>query len=78
MSLQGNYVPEKDNRHFLYQWYLNIIPEFKPDAFVMENVPGILSSKVNDQPIFKQILKDLRGLGYELFFSKKKKAIRFI
>ena len=75
MSLKGNYVPEKDNRHFLYQWYLNIIPEFKPEAFVMENVPGILSSKVNDQPIFKQILKDLRGLGYELFSLKENKQL---
>jgi len=75
MSLKGNYVPEKDNRHFLYQWYLNIIPEFKPDAFVMENVPGILSSKVNDKPIFKQILKDLRGLGYELFSLKENRQL---
>ncbi|MDB3994997.1 DNA cytosine methyltransferase [Gammaproteobacteria bacterium] len=66
MKIHGTYKPEEDTRHFLYEWYLNIIPSFKPHVFVMENVPGILSSKVNGQSMFPKILEDLEGLGYDL------------
>lgn len=55
----GDYVPEKDKRHFLYQDYLRIIANYRPAAFVMENVKGILSAKIDDELIFHQILKDL-------------------
>ena len=72
---RGEYSAETDKRNYLYQWYLNILPEFKPAAFIMENVPGILSSKLNGEPIFDKILTDLRstqvkdgkGFKYELF-----------
>jgi DNA (cytosine-5)-methyltransferase 1 len=70
MKVRGDYTPEEDHRHFLYQWYLNIIPEFKPEVFIMENVPGILSSEINGKRIFETILEDLRGLGYELHSLK--------
>lgn len=49
-----NYIPEEDHRHFLYQEYLKIIEEFLPAVFVMENVKGILSSKINGEPIFNK------------------------
>ena len=67
MTEKGNYSPEEDERHFLYEWYLKILPRFKPDVFIMENVPGILSSKVNGEGIFDRILKDLKKPGYKLF-----------
>ena len=57
-SKQG-YVPENDHRHFLYKDYLRIIKDYRPTVFVMENVKGILSSKVGGKGIFSQILKDL-------------------
>ena len=38
---------ESDERHVLYKHYLNVIAEFKPAVFVMENVKGLLSSKLN-------------------------------
>lgn len=50
---------EKDERHFLYKEYLRIIHKFKPPIFIMENVPGILSSTVNGSKIFPLILDDL-------------------
>ena len=56
-----SYVPEDDTRHFLYKEYLNILSLVSPDVFVMENVKGILSSKLNDERIFPQILNDLRN-----------------
>lgn len=54
-----DYVPEKDNRHFLYREYLKIIARHWPPVFVMENVKGILSAQVNGSRIFDHILADL-------------------
>ncbi|WP_290434355.1 DNA cytosine methyltransferase, partial [Aeromonas caviae] len=54
-----DYKPEEDYRHFLYKEYLRIIQKNRPDIFVMENVKGILSSKINGDFIFHQILRDL-------------------
>lgn len=56
----SDYTPEEDKRHFLYRDYLRIIAEHRPAAFVMENVKGILSSKVGGELIFRHILEDLR------------------
>jgi DNA (cytosine-5)-methyltransferase 1 len=55
--------PEKharDHRHFLYQEYLRIIAVHRPPVFVMENVKGILSSKVEGNLIIDRILADLK------------------
>ena len=70
------YKAEDDHRHYLYREYLQIIQEFKPSVFVMENVKGILSSKINNQNIFHTILTDLsdpdsalgknQGIGYRI------------
>lgn len=62
---KSDYVAKEDHRHFLYREYLHVIAEFQPAVFVMENVKGILSSKVDDGHIFERILNDLRrpGLG---------------
>lgn len=54
-----DYCAEEDHRHFLYKEYLRIIASYKPSVFVMENVKGILSSKVGEQQIFHSILRDL-------------------
>ena len=54
-----NYSPEKDNRHFLYKEYLKVIEKYQPKVFVMENVKGILSSKINGEKIFHTIIEDL-------------------
>ncbi len=67
---RGNehYVPEMDHRHFLYREYVEILHRLRPAAFVMENVKGILSSKVHGEAIFQRILDDLAdaGDGYAL------------
>jgi DNA (cytosine-5)-methyltransferase 1 len=66
-----SYIPEEDERHFLYKEYINILARLQPVAFVMENVKGLMSSSVGGQEIFKQVLHDLRNVngvpgGYEL------------
>lgn len=57
------YRPEEDHRHFLYRHYLTILRKYRPAAFVMENVKGILSSKVGGAKVFPQILEDLSSPG---------------
>lgn len=66
---KANYVAEEDHRHFLYKEYVAILNRLEPAAFVMENVKGILSSKVDGGEIFQRVLQDLReaGTGYRLF-----------
>lgn len=61
---------EGDHRHLLYVEYLKVIAKHRPSVFVMENVKGILSAKLNGELIFPKILADLanpskaiRGIG---------------
>ena len=71
-----DYRPEDDHRHYLYLEYLRIIQQYQPAIFVMENVKGILSAKVNGKKIFQTILHDLSdpnmalgqpsGCGYKI------------
>lgn len=58
-----HYRAEDDERHFLYRHYLELIRKFHPPVFVMENVKGILSSKVGGSLVFPQILRDLEAPG---------------
>jgi DNA (cytosine-5)-methyltransferase 1 len=48
-----------DEKHFLYEQYLRIIAEHEPPVFVMENVKGLLSAKVEKEGIFEKIRHDL-------------------
>ncbi|MFM5253210.1 DNA cytosine methyltransferase [Aeromonas hydrophila] len=66
---KSDYKPEEDHRHFLYKEYLRIIQRNRPDIFVMENVKGILSSKINGDFIFHQILRDLANPNAALDIS---------
>ncbi|AYM92579.1 DNA cytosine methyltransferase [Serratia sp. 3ACOL1] len=74
----ADYKPEEDHRHFLYREYLRIIQSYQPDIFVMENVKGILSSKINGEKIFNQILKDLANPSAALYSSSKGQRYRIV
>ncbi|MDB3911829.1 DNA cytosine methyltransferase [Paracoccaceae bacterium] len=50
-----------DIRHFLYKEYLSIIADHSPPVFVMENVKGLLSSKVGSKFAIDMILEDLKS-----------------
>lgn len=54
-----------DPRHVLYRQYLRILRRHKPQAFVMENVKGLLSSTHAGERIFRRILRDIEEAGYE-------------
>lgn len=61
---------EKDPRHTLYRHYLKIIANYQPTVFVMENVTGILTSRLQGKRIFPKICKDLRNPGRALNMNK--------
>lgn len=58
-----DYVLENDARHYLYREYVEILKRLRPAAFVMENVKGMLSSKVDGGGIFHRVLDDLESAG---------------
>lgn len=57
---------EKDKRHLLYREYLRTIAAHRPPVFVLENVKGILSSRIGGGKIIDRILCDLRHPGSAL------------
>jgi len=59
----ADYKASEDKRHFLYREYIRIIGKLRPAAFVMENVKGFLSSKVDGDRIFSQVVSDLCAAG---------------
>ena len=59
----SGYNARDDGRHFLYRAYIDVLDRLRPVAFVMENVKGILSSTVDGERIFDQILNDLSSVG---------------
>lgn len=68
---KGNtsYKASEDKRHFLYKEYIRILDGLRPAVFVMENVKGLLSSSIDGELIFDQVLDDLVDVGdgaYEL------------
>ncbi|MCH8905218.1 MAG: DNA cytosine methyltransferase, partial [Bacteroidetes bacterium] len=54
-------INKHDQRVYLYQEYLRIIAVHHPSVFVMENVKGLLSAKVDGEKVFDQILRDLKN-----------------
>jgi DNA (cytosine-5)-methyltransferase 1 len=53
-------LDKEDERVYLYREYYRILAEHRPAVFVMENVKGILSSKVENDHLFYQIIDDLK------------------
>lgn len=53
------YTPEGDKRHYLYREYLRIVARHWPAVFVMENVKGLISSRVDGASILGRMLEDL-------------------
>jgi DNA (cytosine-5)-methyltransferase 1 len=52
-------IADDDHRVYLYRQYLRILSVHEPPLFIMENVKGLLSSKVKGNEIFEQMLEDL-------------------
>lgn len=55
---------KQDYRNYLFEAYCRVLEELRPKFFVFENVPGLLSSKPNGEPITKEIEKAFELSGY--------------
>lgn len=55
-----------DDRNKLYKSFVRFVEHFKPKAFVMENVPNILS--IGGGAIKDAIVKDFSELGYKVVY----------
>ncbi len=51
-----------DPRNFLYKLYVQFLEMYKPEMFVFENVPGIISAKNGEH--FEKIKKAIEEAGY--------------
>lgn len=65
-SIAGKRIIE-DKRNELYKAFVNFVRVFKPKAFVMENVPTILT--MGDGIIREAILSDFSKLGYNVTYK---------
>ncbi len=68
-------LDNEDPRVHLYKEYLRIIAKHDPAVFVMENVKGLLSSKLDGAKIFDLIKRDLRDPSTVFPESKHKYRI---
>ncbi|MFP4846087.1 DNA cytosine methyltransferase [Winogradskyella sp. PE311] len=60
-------ISKEDHRVYLYEEYLRIIKKHKPAVFVMENVKGLLSAKVDNEKVFDWMKRDLKvGKNYQI------------
>lgn len=57
------YVPEEDERHYLFREYISVLDRLRPAVFVMENVKGMLSSTIESRLVFEMLMEDLASLG---------------
>ncbi len=65
-SLSGDRDP-KDPRNSLFMDYMRFVKDFKPSFFVMENVPGILSSVTKKGESVKDVIVTVSNkLGYNV------------
>ncbi len=62
-SIAGKRIID-DERNKLYKSFVNFVKEIKPKAFVMENVPNIIS--MGSGIIKNNIIKDFEELGYKV------------
>ncbi|MHA1285096.1 MAG: DNA (cytosine-5-)-methyltransferase [Promethearchaeota archaeon] len=69
-SIAGKQDPN-DPRNSLFMEFIRILKFFKAPFFVMENVPGILSSKnAKGEPIIDIIVNEFRKIGYRVLEPK--------
>jgi len=64
----------KDKRDNLYEHFLGIVNDIKPNIIVIENVKGILSKKDSKgKKIIERLISDFEGIGYTFENEKGEK-----
>ena len=55
-----------DYRNYLFESFVKVVDAFKPEVFVFENVPGLLSASPGNIPVTKRIYEAFKAIGYEI------------
>lgn len=55
-----------DYRNYLFESFVEVVKEFKPEVFVFENVPGLLSATPGGKPVTERIYEAFYEVGYEI------------
>ncbi len=55
---------QEDYRNYLFESFVKVVDEFKPKAFVFENVTGMLSAKPGGVPVVNRIYEAFHNIGY--------------
>ena len=66
-----------DYRNYLFESYIKVVKQYKPKAFVFENVPGILSAQPGGVSIIDVIQKSFDEAGYVVLPNLKKALLDF-
>lgn len=60
----------KDERIYLYEYYVDFLERYQPTFFLFENVKGLLSYRDQyDELLFPKILEEFRNVGYSIDHS---------
>lgn len=65
-SIAGKRIVD-DERNKLYKSFVNFVNYFQPKAFMLENVPNIVS--MSNGIVKDNIIKDFEGLGYKVVYK---------
>lgn len=66
-----------DYRNYLFESYIKVVKQYKPKAFVFENVPGLLSAQPGGFPIIDVIQKTFDEAGYVVLTNLKRAVLDF-
>ena len=67
-----------DPRGELVFSFLDAVKKVQPKAFVMENVTGLLASRINDSPLVEILIGEFEKLGYIVTLHKLNAADYFV
>jgi DNA (cytosine-5)-methyltransferase 1 len=57
---------KNDYRNYLFESFVKVVDYFRPDAFVFENVPGMLSAEPGGRPVIERIYEAFNNIGYTI------------
>ena len=55
-----------DYRNYLFESFINVVDAFKPEVFVFENVPGMLSASPGDKMVTERVYESFSKYGYTI------------
>lgn len=66
---------KSDYRNYLFEHYLSIVNRYKPDVFIFENVPGLLSANPTGTPVVQLISQGFAKIGYTIYKDLSKTQV---